>query len=261
MSSAKTNKQIARLIVGAMSIDGELDQKEREKVVQTLEKIGMDELIADVGAALDVDCGTLNIFEDAKELMESLGSSAKELSPMIFRIITDVIASDRFVSSREAAYLASLSKRLDITLERSQEILQQVIAERRSRLEVSGESVDEVLNPQLKQLLSFKGADEVVGEADANDIMEMMHKAEDAIKEGEKVCFNDVERALTILGLKTNAKLEDARSVWRETIENLNLPKMADQGETFVSAAINRIKRINDAYKVIAKFHEQHGMG
>ena len=48
MSSAKQNFSIARLIVGAMCIDGSLDREERKRVSQILEELGMGELIADV---------------------------------------------------------------------------------------------------------------------------------------------------------------------------------------------------------------------
>ena len=63
-------------------------------------------------------------------------------------------------------------------------------------------------------------------------------------------------RALTVLGLKHTAGLDSATEVWKETIDNLNLPKMANLGETFVSAALNRIIRINEAYKVVLRFYE-----
>ena len=77
-----------------------------------------------------------------------------------------------------------------------------------------------------------------------------------ALAEGCEVSVDDVERSLAVLGLNSTATLEGAEDVWRETIDTLNLPKMANLGETFVSAAINRITRINDAYKTILHFHQ-----
>ena len=73
------------------------------------------------------------------------------------------------------------------------------------------------------------------------------------------ISVDDVERALTVLGLPSTAHLDDATDVWKETIDNLNLPKMANLGETFVSAAINRITRVNEAYKTILHFHQKLG--
>ena len=63
----------------------------------------------------------------------------------------------------------------------------------------------------------------------------------------------ELTRALTVLGLEENSSRAQAEEVWRETITHLDLPKMADLGETFVSAAINRITRINDAYKAVLR--------
>jgi hypothetical protein len=81
----------------------------------------------------------------------------------------------------------------------------------------------------------------------------MINQAKD---EGEPISVDDVTRALTVLGLPSTANLDAATEVWKETIENLNLPKMANLGETFVSAAINRITRVNEAYKTVLRFHE-----
>ena len=257
MGTVRQNQHIARLIVGAMSIDGSLNKTEREKVAQTLAKMGMDELIADVGAAIEDYDGTFNMFQDCRALVESLGSHAKELAPDIFRIVADVIASDRFVSSQEAAYLSGLAKRLQLSPEQAKTALKSVMAERRGRLEVAASGVDEMIHPALKELLSFDGAEDLVGAAQENSIEEMMFQAQEAMREGEKVSFDDVARAMTILGLSTNATLEDAKEVWRDAIENLNLGKLVNMGETFVTSAINRITRINDAFKTILHFHEK----
>lgn len=253
MSSAKQNRSIARLIVGAMTIDGSMDKKERQKVANTLNVIGFGELVADVGAAIEEDDGSFNMFEECKEVMDSLGSEAEEVAPLIFRVVCDVIAHDRFVSVREASYLAGMAKRLGLTAPAAQNIFKQVMAERRGRLEVSGKDIDEAINANLKALLSFHGAEDLVGEAEADALEELMHSMEEA----SNVSRDEFSRAMAILGLKSNAKLEDAEEVWRDTIDNLNLPKMADLGETFVTAAIARISKINEAYKTILHFHNQ----
>ena len=253
MSSAKQNKSIAKLIVGAMTIDGSLDKKERQKVAHTLDVIGFGELIADVGAAIDEEDGSFNMFDECKAVMESLGSEAAEVAPLIYRVVCDVIAHDRFVSVREASYIAGMGKRLGLTPEMAQGIFKQVMAERRGRLEVAGKDIDEAINANLKNLLSFQGADDLVGEVEADALEELMHSME----EGANVSRDEFSRAMAMLGLKSNAKVEDAEAVWKETIDNLNLPKMADLGETFVTAAIGRISKINEAYKTILHFHSQ----
>ena len=256
MSSATQNLSIARLIVGAMTIDGSLDKGEREKVATTLDRIGMGELIAYVGAALDEDSGDFNLYEECKTLRESLGAEAAELIPLVFRVVVDVVASDRFVSSREASYLSALSRRLEISTKQAQQIFKQVLAERHGRLEVAGSKVDSIINPNLKDLLSFDGADSLVGALDP-DSLDALAEHTDAMAEGEKVSYDELQRALAILGLDGNAKVKDAEGVWRETINTLDLPKMAQMGETFVSAAINRISRINEAYKTVLHYQTQ----
>ena len=255
MSSAKQNQSIAKLIVGAMTIDGSLDKKEREKVAVTLEKIGMAELIADVGAAIEEDDGNFNMFQEASTLIASLGADSAEVAPLIFRIVTDVVANDRFVSMREAGYLSSLAKRLDVPTDQARMIFKQVLASRNSRLELSGEQIDEKIHPHLKELLSFQGAEKLVGELTADSLEAKMNEAESG-SEKPPVSREDLAKALTVLGLDGSASYDAAETVWKETIDNLNLPKMANLGETFVSAAISRIARINDAYKVVLQFHE-----
>ena len=257
MSSAKQNSSIAKLIVGAMSIDGVLDEVERKKVANTLDAIGMGELIADVGVAIEEDDGNFNMFDECETLVSSLGEAANEVTPLIFRIIADVLAHDRFVSQREATYLSSVAKRLNIADDQAQSIFRQVMNDRRGRLEVSGKSIDEILNPQLKSILSFEGADGLVGKLDDQSMEELMAEATSALSAGAAISPEDVGRALAVLGLPSTATVDQAEEVWLETIRALDLPKMSGLGETFVSAAITRISRINEAYKTVLKFHEQ----
>lgn len=257
MSSARQNHSIAKLIVGAMTIDGSLDKREREKVAHTLETIGMGELVADVGAAIEEDDGNFNMFQECTKLLESLGSDAPSVAPLIFRVVADVVANDRYVSMREAGYLSGLAKRLGLPIEQAQTTFRQVLADRNSRLELSGQQIDETIHPHLKELLSFQGADKLVGELQHNSLEALMNQSESAGAEKPPISREELTRALTVLGLGGNATLDDAENVWRETIDNLNLPKMAGLGETFVSAAISRITRINEAYKIVLHFHDQ----
>ncbi|MCC6220465.1 MAG: hypothetical protein IT291_04395, partial [Deltaproteobacteria bacterium] len=245
MSGAKQNSSIARLVVGAMTIDGSLSRKERDKVAKTLETIGMGELVAYVGIAIDEDDGHFNMFQECETLIGLLGPYCEELAPVIFRIVCDVVANDRFVSQREAAYLSAMAKRLKISATVARDIFKETMAQHRSRLEVAGSGVDKDINPYLKELLSFQGSEGLVGGLDANSLEAMMDEATEAMQEGVKVSRDDMTRALTVLGLQGTAGLDDAKTVWKETIDNLNLPKMANLGETFVSAAIARIARIN----------------
>lgn len=251
MSSAKQNIHISRLIVGAMCIDGSLDREERKKVSQILENLGMIELIADVGVALDADEGDFNLFEECDALLASLGSIANEVAPLIFRIVADVVASDKFVSAHEVTYLSALSRRLGIPAGIAAKIFQQVLAHTRGRLEISSKQIDININPYLKELLSFPGADFLTGRDYA---AEAATPTKAVVVETEiTVSPEELNRALTVLGLPENSSLAQAEEVWRETITHLDLPKMADLGETFVSAAINRITRINEAYKAVLR--------
>ena len=257
MNKALQNKFIARFIVGAMTIDGSLDRKEREKVVRTLERLHMSELIADFGAAVDDLDDAPNMYQEAKEFVGLLGAHAAQITPMVFRLVVEVIASDRFVSLNEAGYLSGLAKRFNIPMKDAQRIIKEVMAQVRGRLEVAASSVDSYINGHLKELLSFDGAEDLVGEVERDSLSEMIHSAHEAMSEGESVSLDDVERAFAILGLSPNAKLADAEHVWHDTIDNLNLPKLASLGETFVTAAINQITTINNAYKTILQFHER----
>ena len=250
MSSSKQNQHIARLIIGAMTIDGEMSDKELAKCGATLEAIGMGQLVAYLGSVLQEDESQYNMFQECKDLVTSLGSESKEVSPLVFRIVVDVVAADRFVSLREASYLAAMAKRLDMSMDDAKSIFKTEMARQRSRLEVSGSEIDEALNKNLKDLLSFKGADDIVGELDENALEEMLHQAD----EGSQVCKDEVSRAMTILGLQSNSTIKDADKVCMQTIHKPNVPQMAELGETFVSAAIDRITAINNAYKTVLAY-------
>ena len=256
MSSARQNRHIARLIVGAMSIDGSLNKEEQQKVAKSLDEIGMPELIADVGAAIEEDTGDFNLYRECKELRESLGADADQLSPIMFKMISEVIAHDRFVSVQEATYLSSIARRLELTSDQAKKIFRQALTENRSRLETSGNEIDELLNPYLKDILTFAGADDLVGEISEDSLEEKLHQAQEMLGSSCDITAEDVDRSLTVLGLGRTSSLADAEEVWRDTIEGLELPKMANLGEQFVTSAIGRITRINDAYKTILHFHE-----
>ena len=256
MSSANQNKHIARLLAGAMSIDGTMSKDEQKKVAKSLMEMGMSELIADVGAAIENDTGDFDMFQECRDLIESLGSEAESLSPIIFRMIADVVAHDRFVSVEEATYLASLARRFSLSSDTAQEIFKQVMAANRSRLQLAGTQIDEILNPALKELLSFDGADDLVGELPEDSLEELLHKAQETLDSTCSITQEDLDRSLTVLGLGRTASLDDAEEVWKDTINRLDLPKLATLGETYVTAAISRISRIHDAYKTILHFHE-----
>jgi len=252
VSSAKQNFSIARLIVGAMCIDGSLDREERKRVSQILEELGMGELIADVGIALDEDEGDFNLFSECDELLASLGSIAPEVSPLIFRNVADVVACDRFVSAQEATYLSALARRLGLQAQIARAIFKQVLADRNARIEISGKQIDEQINPYMKELLSFSGADFLVGK-DYSSPPSSQLTPDAPQSEEEVISPEDLSRAFAVLGLESDASMSEAEAVWRQTIQHLDLPKMAELGETFVSAAINRITRINEAYKIVLR--------
>ena len=256
MSTAKQNRSIAKLIVGAMSIDGSLSQNERQKVAGALQRIGMPELIGDVGITIEEDDGSFDMYEECNTLLEILGSEAELIAPKVFRIIADVIANDRFVSTAEASYLSAMARKLNIPNAVATDLFRQAVTERRSRLEIAAKGIDENIRPHLKELLSFPGAEELVGRAAEGSIDEMISQS---IEEpaGKNLTPADLELALLALGLPATAKISDAQAVWQETIEHLNLPKLAALGETFVTSALTRIVKVNDAYRTILQFQQK----
>ena len=122
MGKVQENKHIAKLIVGAMSIDGELSKDDQLKVVAALQSLGMNDLVADFGEALETDYGDFDLYQESKELLAVLGDHTESSTPIIFRLICNVVVSDRFVSVQEASYLSALGKRLKLTIEASREI-------------------------------------------------------------------------------------------------------------------------------------------
>jgi hypothetical protein len=253
MRSSQENRIIGRIIVGAMCIDGTLNKKEREHVAQILSKRGASELVAYVGTALDEDLGDMDLFKECRELLELLGSKAHSAAPDIFKLVTSVVASDRYVSSQEAQYLSALARRLKISTEKSRAILKEVIEEKRGRLEISGEQVDSLIHPHLKELLSFCGADEKVGALAENAIEEQLHHAE--FDNSVHITPEDVEKALVALGLSTSGgSLEEAEEVWKEKMESVKLGQLAYQGPSYVGAALEQAQKIHQAYQVLLDF-------
>mgnify|MGYP000898351126 CR=1 FL=1 len=253
MNSLEENRKIATLIVGAMAIDGSLNSEEREKVARALRELNMEELISDIGVVIDEGTyESTNLFKICRELRDDYGQDADELSALVFRIICEVVAHDRYVSEQESAYLSAMSKRLELSVTDARNIFKGVLFQRRSRIESSGRDIDAALNPHLKELLSFEGADSIRGEAPKEALAEVIHTNSG---ENGPISFDDVTRAMNILGLDGRSKLTDAEHIWRETINNLNLPKMANMGETFVTAALARISKINEAYKLVLSYY------
>lgn len=252
MRSAQENRIIGRIIVGAMCIDGTLSKKERDHVAHILNKSGAPELVADVGLALENDMGDFDLFKECRDLLECLGSKAKAQAPEIFDLVARIVASDRYVSAEEASYLSAFSRRIKLSTEQSKRILKKIIEEKRGRLEISGEQVDAMIHPHLKELLSFCGAEEVVGELSANSIQERMYDASDLFD--ETLTMDDVEKALVSLGLSSGGTLEEAEEVWKETMESINLGSLAYQGEAFVGAALERAQKVQNAYSTLVQF-------
>ncbi len=255
MSSASVNKSISRLIVGAMSIDGELNEEERLRVAKILDFIGMPDLIADVGAAIESTSGQFDLYKECRLVKELIKDELKETAPLIFRTVSDVLAVDRFLSTEEALYLSSMARQLGISSKVSKQILKEVMTNRRARLQKSAKDIDADFNPQLRELLSFEGADDLVGEVSEDELGELFHNTKDDVD----ITREEMQEALIILGLKPNSTIDDAKKVWLDTINTLDLPKMSTLGETFVTAAINRITKVNSAYRTILNFYDQIG--
>lgn len=259
MSTSKQNRLIAQLIVGALSVDGVPAKEEAMHVAHTLQHIGLEGLIPSVAFVLAEDDAQFNMFACCNELQKSLAQAKNkvQLAEIVFRVISDVVASDHFVSSREAAYLSAIAKRLEIPIENAQRILKEVMAARSGRLEIAGGDVDALLHPHMKELLSFPGAEQLVGEFGEAAFSTYAKNTCLALAEGISVSKDDLGRAYAMLGVPLHSALSKIESTWRNSISEINVAQMADLGETFVSAAINRLKEINDAYKILLQHHSK----
>ena len=82
MDAKETNSSIARIVVGAMSIDGNLDQTEREKVAKSLTELGIPEMISFVGNAIDEDDGSFNLYFEVDKLSKGISKNKEKLSQL-----------------------------------------------------------------------------------------------------------------------------------------------------------------------------------
>lgn len=256
MSKIQENKHIARIIVGAMSIDGELSKDDQQKVITALQALGMQELIADFGNALETDYGDFDLFQESKNLIACLGDTAEARIPTIFKLICNVVVSDRFVSVLEASYLSAISKRLKLPIEKSREIFKEVMVANRARLEVAPKNIDAALHPHLKELLSFEGADQIVGPHSEDSLEELLETAKAEASIEISYTPEDAYNALAKLGLSKTASLEEAREAWVTAIQRTDLIAMARLGETFVLATLTRLSEMTSAYQILMQVRE-----
>ena len=256
MFSNEESKIIARLIVAGVSIDGSLNSKERESLAecilnQTYINSSLNTLVADVGYALDNDFGDFDIFQDSKNLLDKLGSRAVEISPKIFKLVSACVSGDRFISAQEASFLSALSRRLKISTPIAGKILKELIESKRGKIEVGGEQIDALIHPHLKELLSFSGSNELVGEIKEDSLEERIFQASQELSEIKKYSHEEIQNSLSALGLNSTSSIEDAKEIWQKSLASINLLKLSEQGETFVTAALNQAKIINDAYTLL----------
>ena len=256
MGKVQENKHIAKLIVGAMSIDGELSKDDQLKVVAALQSLGMNDLVADFGEALETDYGDFDLYQESKELLAVLGDHTESSTPIIFRLICNVVVSDRFVSVQEASYLSALGKRFKLTIEASREIFKSVMVQNRARLEVAPKNIDAMLHPHLKELLSFEGADQIVGPHSEDSLEEMLESARENVENKIEYTTEDVHQALTSLGVSHTASLEEAKEAWLNGLKNTDLMAMARFGESFVGASLIRLSEMTKAYQILVQVRE-----
>src|SRR5690606_20364273 len=88
----------------------------------------------------------------------------------------------------------------------------------------------------------------------ANSIQERMYDASELFDSEQSLSMDDVEKALAVLGLSSGGTLEEAEEVWKETMESINLGKLAWQGEAFLGAALERAQKIHKAYSTLLTF-------
>jgi len=251
MFTNEESKIIARLIVGAATIDGTLNAQERNQLSTTLIEQGFTTVVAEVGAALDDDFGDFDIFKDSRKLLEALGSKASAATPKIFKIIVTTIAGDRFISEQEASFLSALSRRLKLSTHVAGKILKEILDKNKGKLEISGEQVDALIHPHLKELLSFTGSDELVGEIKEDSLEERLFQARKDLANHEIASKEDIDKALITLGLNPSSSIDDAKEAWENSLSAINFSKLIYQGINFVSSALEQAKTINNAYAVL----------
>ncbi len=246
MYIAEVNKAVARLIVCGMSIDSELSKKERESLATTINSLKADYLLSDIGIALEEDDGDLDLFQEGKIITEN-NLAASEIES-IFSLICNIISSDRFISFNEANFLSALSKRLRLPIKNAKEILQKALSTRNGRLEISGKQIDPILHPHLKDLLSFEGAENIIGEVPKDSLEELLQTTKSNYSE------EDVKQALIKLGLTSYARPEEAYEALKDLISSTNLSKLAEQGIEYVDAGVKKISEATTAVKIINSF-------
>ena len=245
------NKHIANLIVGAMSIDGELCTEDRSKAISALEAMQMHELVSDLGLAIENDDGDFDLFRESRELINALGKDSSARLADIFKVICKVLSSDRFLSVQEATYLSALTKRFKLELPVAQNILKEVLVLKRGRIEVSAEQIE--MHQGLKELLSFEGSEEIVGAVCEDSIEEQLLSAKETANASLDYSIEDVHSALNKLALPKTASLDEAKQEWMSVVDNTDLKAMAKLGESFVLASAIKVKEATEAYHFIAK--------
>lgn len=253
MFTNEENKSIARIIVAGASIDGTLNSADREMLSNALLKLNLEDLLAEVGFALEHDSGDFDIFEDTKKLIETLGDRSRQLSPLIFEIMAQCISGDRYISTQEATFLSTIARRLKLSTSVAGSILKKVLESKKSKLEISGQQIDALVHPHLKELLSFCGSEELVGEINADSIEERLYQAQKELGEVKEYKHEDIQKALITLGLNGSSSIDDAKDAWMSCLAKIKPAQLTNQGPTFVAAAINKAKAINDAYLLISE--------
>jgi len=253
MFSNEESKIIARLIVGATSIDGTLNSSERESLSNSLIEQGFASLVAEVGIALDDDFSDFDIFQESRNLLEKLGSKSIELNPKIFTIIASSISGDRFISEQEASFLSALSRRLKLSTIQAGKIIKEILEKKKGKLEISGDQVDALIHPHLKELLSFVGSADLVGTINSDSLEERIYQAKKELEDNSNFSKEEIDKALITLGLNSSSTIDDAKEIWQETLTSINLGKLIHQGVLFVSSAIEKARVINEAYELLVK--------
>ncbi len=254
MRTLQANKAIATIIVGAMGIDGSLSTEERDHVAKVLNDLGEESLLPEIGIALDNDFGDFDLFRESKTLIQSLGLNAKDEVLKVFKLVASIISTDRFVSQDEASFLSSLSRSLKISPDKGKKILHEVLSSKKSRLEISGDSVDAMLHPHLKELLSFTGAEEIVGEAPTDSFEEGFMNSGDL--SSDDFSEEKIKQALATLGLNSFSTPDEAEEAWLEIIKSTDIQTVAKQGIDYLIATLNALRKTSEAYKLIKRYTE-----
>ena len=118
---------------------------------------------------------------------------------------------------------------------------------------MSGDQIDALIHPHLKELLSFAGSNELVGEIKEDSLEERLYQARKELGKTTSYTKEEIDSALITLGLNSSSTIEDAKEIWLTNLIAISPAKLVHQGPSFVTAGLEKAKLINDAYCLLVQ--------